>query len=920
MSSVCRGLTLALIATLVIGGCRGQSPAGSRGGLENKLAQSHACRPSQRQLESARATLETKYAKLEREGPKRFDQPQEAQEFYLRQRLPAGRTDLPLEHLQSELVALQRREAIQAESPARDGLPGGIIGWNSIGPGNIGGRSRTIVIDPTDTSTMYAAGVTGGIWKSNDGGANWQISGDLLPNMAVSTIVMDPTDPNILYAGTGEGFFANWAKHRGLGIYKTIDAGGSWDLLAGTVTGVPEGAFYFVNKLAISPNDPNRIYAATITGIWRSTDAGQSWSVILRNPWMLADPPGVPATNGCSVGCTDLAVRSDRDPDVLFATFGSFGKDGLYRSNDGGNTWIQYTTGAEQGRMTFAIAPSDNDRMYILMAQNSTANLGKLYSVFRSDDGGDSWYSSLDFGHPFSEWLLSYVAIATGCYEHPAIYSQGWYDNIIAVDPLNPNIVWVGGIDMYRSDDGAQTFGLSDYWFYPMADPPVPTYLHVDQHMVVFDPDYNGTTNQTMYVGNDGGLWRTLNARAATTQEECPIGPDPGPPPEIVWESVNNSYGVTQFYHGDAARDTDMFVGGAQDNGSSRVLAADTPNDWEMIHGGDGGYVAIDPTNSQRMFIEIQGFPEIQVSYDGGETFTLSVDGITDTDGLFITPFAMDQADPDVLWTGGRRPWRTTNGAQLWEVAGPDLSGPETISAIAIAPSDSNVVYLGFENGYIARTTNALDPSPGWTVFTDGLYGAWVSSIAVDPTDADIAYCTYSTYGSAHALQSTNGGSSWTVIDGSGATGLPDIPAHWIAVRPCNPQQLYVGTELGVFVSDDQGANWTPVNTGLAHTIVETLDFQDNNTLVAFTHGRGAFTAALEPCPCEIRDGDFDRDEDVDATDFAVLAGCLAGPEISVPPPACDACDFSNADLDADGDVDLVDTSAFQSVFTGPLE
>ena len=146
-------------------------------------------------------------------------------------------------------------------------------------------------------------------------------------------------------------------------------------------------------------------------------------------------------------------------------------------------------------------------------------------------------------------------------------------------------------------------------------------------------------------------------------------------------------------------------------------------------------------------------------------------------------------------------------------------------------------------------TANGLDPSPSWTLLADGLYGwGWISSIAVDPEDPDIAYCTYSTYGIPHVLRKDRGSAQWTPIDGSGPTGIPDIPAHWIAVRPCDAQQLYVGTELGAFASDDAGVTWEPVNDGLAHTIVETLDFKDDDTLVAFTHGRGAFVTELAAC------------------------------------------------------------------------
>ncbi|MFH1419953.1 MAG: hypothetical protein ABII12_16895, partial [Planctomycetota bacterium] len=555
-----------LASVLILGltqGCLRRSPGIS---TDETLALSEESpRPSLAMLRAGRAAMQRKYAKLETKGPKRFDQPQEAWNFCLQQRLGSGQTSLPLEHLRVELDKIRARETLQANPRDGGSLPGDVQGWNALGPGNIGGRTRAIVFDPQNPDIMYAAGVAGGIWKSTNGGVEWAVTDDLMLNLAVSTIAIDPSNSNILYAGTGEGFLGGRPGVQGLGIFKSTDAGATWAQLAGTVTGVPEGAFHYVNKLVISPNDPTRVYAATRFGVWRSLDAGQTWSAVLSNPYYIS---GSQTTNGCQLGCTDLAVRTDRNPDVLFAAFGSSQKDGLYRSDDGGDTWLEYTTASYQGRMTIAIAPSDNDVIYLAMADNGgLSGYGRLVSVFRADDGVN-FSSVLDFNHPFSPWLFSYLSIATGCYEHPVIYSQGWYDNIIAVDPVDPTIVWVGGINVFRSDDGGQTFGLAGYWFYYLMDPPPPTQIHPDQHAIVFHPDYDGTTNQVVYVGNDGGLFRTTNARAATSQEECPIGPDPGPPPDIVWENMNNGYGVTQFYHGDSARDADMFVGGAQDNGT----------------------------------------------------------------------------------------------------------------------------------------------------------------------------------------------------------------------------------------------------------------------------------------------------------------------------------------------------------------
>ena len=139
-----------------------------------------------------------------------------------------------------------------------------------------------------------------------------------------------------------------------------------------------------------------------------------------------------------------------------------------------------------------------------------------------------------------------------------------------------------------------------------------------------------------LYVGNDGGLFMTDNARAATSLEDCPL-PGSLPLPEVVWQRLNNSYAVTQFYHGDSAKDRDLFIGGAQDNGTSRVQSAGTPDDWDMIFGGDGGYVAIDPSDSQVVYIEYHVFPSIQKSTDGGDTFVEATSGITDTSYLFKT-------------------------------------------------------------------------------------------------------------------------------------------------------------------------------------------------------------------------------------------------------------------------------------------
>jgi len=795
-------------------------------------------------VEAGREALAAKRQKLATRGPKPFDAPRRAHDFFVEQRMPKGARELPIEHLLEQHELLESRIAGQSMLQAP---PGGIQGWEPLGPGNIGGRTRSLVIDPDDPDLMYAGGVAGGVWKSTDAGASWKATDDFLLNLSIGCLAMDPGDSSVLYAGTGEGFLSVSSFVRGLGIFKSVDAGASWTQLAGTVAVSPSNAFHYVNDIVVSPNDSQRVYAATRTGVWRSDDGGTTWAVVLANPDYVLGPSN---SAGCFTGCTELVVRDDRAPDTLFASFGIAESDGLYRSFDGGDSWQAYTVGSNQGRMTLALAPSDQDVMYVLMADNGTVGgLGQVVDVFRSEDGGDSFEARLNHGSVMDPWLLSNLSLATGCLEEAGpTYHQGWYDSAIAVDPFSPDTVWVGGIDLFRSTNGGRDFQAASYWMFYTLDPTPPYYVHADQHLLVFHPDYDGLFNQTLFACNDGGIFRTENALALASQEDCPL-PGDLPLPELAWQNLNNGYGVTQFYHGDSAKQIPMYVGGAQDNGTSRVLSAQTPDAWELVFGGDGGYVAIDPTNPDVVYVEYQFFPNFQKSIDGGETFVEANNGITDTDGVFITPFAMDQQQPEVLWTGGTRPWRTMNGADLWEPAGPDLPGAGQITAIGIAPSDSEVVYLGFTNGRVAKTTNGLSPSPSWTVYQTGLQGGgWVSCVTVDPVDPTIAYATFSSYGTQHIRRTTDGGQSWSSIDGVGFAGVPDIPVHWLEVRPCNSNQLFAATELGVFASPDAGASWHPANAGLANVVVESLDWKDEDTLVAFTHGRGAFQTSLRPC------------------------------------------------------------------------
>ena len=787
-----------------------------------------------------------------REEPLGHDEPAAAEEYLRQRRAPTGQRDVPVERY---LTALRRMAAMprystatQTVLPPRSAAAGqgtsslaeaSALGrWTPLGPGNFGGRTRALVIHPGNPRIMYAAGVAGGVWKTTDSGASWTPLGDLLANIAVTTLALAPGNPNVLYAGTGEGYF-NGDAMRGAGIFKTADGGAHWTHLANTAG--PD--FYAVNKIVISPLRPARMYAATGTGVLRSLDSGATWGRVL-------DP-------GAFGGCLDLALRIVKKADVVFASCGIFVQATVYRNDaaHAGGSWNPVLRDPGMGRTSLAIAPSNQNVVYALASSNVAGDLEDgLHAVFRSANGGSTWTAQVRNTTPnkLDKVLLSNPSAAffQECFGGTSGFvNQGWYDNVIAVDPRDPNRVWVGGIDLFRSDDGGKTWGLASYWWAnPLAGAFEPSYAHGDQHAIVFHPGYNGRTNKVMFVGNDGGVFRTLDARAATVRTVAGVC-DPTLTP-IVWESLSHGYGVTQFYHGLPYPDGTAYFGGTQDNGTLRSNDAAGTDGWVRILGSDGGFVAIDPNAPWIIYAETFGL-SLRKSTDGGQTFTRKTNGITESNFLFITPYVMDPSNPERLWIGGSRLWRTDNAAETWTSASLVVASDFTprVSAIAVAPSDSNRVLAGTTEGFIHRNQAALTAteSTGWPQSRPRT--GWVSWLAHDPEDPAIAYATYSTFGGgAHVWKSTDGGANWEPLDGTGAGALPDIPVNTIVINPSNRAHLYIGTDVGVFSSLDGGQTWMVENTGFANVPVFALALQGGEgarNLYAFTHGRGAWRVPL---------------------------------------------------------------------------
>ena len=931
-------ISLALICTLLLNGvtltARNAAPKGQKSRVERKTSKA----PTKKQQVSRTAKREAaKERQLLKKNPRvanlfkadsdrdveREDQPQEALEWYLKKRLPKGEKQLPIERYFEAKEKIKHMKRFSSRSnknmpsagDADPVLPGddvefpngtggggagdgsastsGALGtWQSIGPGNVGGRTRALLVDPVNPDVMYAAGVAGGVWKTTNAGSSWLPLNDFLANIAVTTMAFDPSNSSTIYAGTGEGFF-NADGVRGAGIFKTTDAGAHWTRLAATAS---DANFFFINDIVVSPANGQHVYAATRTGVWRSLDGGTSWNqAIVSN-----------AANGAN-GAMDLAIRTDQATDYVFAAVGTFSQSHIFRNTDasGAGTWVDVYTEAAMGRTSLAIAPSNQSVIYAMSASIAAGNYSDgLLAVFRSNSNGDigSWATqvrnnsanlqdTLLLSNPVNAALVQ-CGLGTG----NQFLNQGWYDNVLAVDPTDPEKVWAGGIDLFRSDNGGLNWAVASYWWFQGNGTPPnngdPQLVHADNHVLVFHPNYNGTTNQTLFVGDDGGIYKTANAKTGnvgyvngtspsggtitTTSPICGNEFTPGGfftvPSPVIWSPLNNGYAVTQFYHGLPYPNGQTYFGGTQDNGTNRGTDVAGPNAWARINGGDGGYVGVNPTNTNTLFFETTGL-SLRRSTNGGASSASATTGIAGDTFPFITVFRMDPTTPTRLWIGGRFMWRTDNNATNWTRTSNAQQTGGSITAMAIAPTNSNTVIDGAASGQLRRTTIGLTANAAsvlntvWiqTFTPRGNGNGTISWVEYDPSNANNVWATISNFNgtpningtsAGHVFRSTDGGGTWTLADGTQTPGnvnaIPDIPAHSVVIDPNDNQRIYVGTDLGVFVSLDGGQNWARETTGFSNVVVESLSAVNNNgvtTLFAFTHGRGAFKVTI-PTSC----------------------------------------------------------------------
>lgn len=691
----------------------------------------------------------------------------------------------------------QKKRMAQTEGPIV--VPG--CNWLSIGPRNINGRIRALAIHPTDGNTVYAGSANAGVWVSRDAGQSWKpLMHDegALEIGALAAHLTNPANPMgdvTLYAGTGEPTF--WPGYRGIGVLKSTNSGVTWNLTSSMpAPGNDRLSAILIDPTSVTANPTTtKLYAGgTPGGLYRSTDGGATWTLMLNKK------------------ITGLAM-DPTNPAVIYAA-AAF--EGIFKYDPVTDTWTAFNNGFPAGfpqLILVAIGQSAPHKIYAKLDE----------TVYRFDTGTGSWQSLGNHGGT----------------------TYGYWNNVLAVDPQNSDVIVAGGIVLERSADGGATWQT-------VAG------LHGDQHAAVFD----STNHLNLYAGNDGGVYRGVypSVTAAGT-----------------WSKVSDGLILTQFNQvGGSAAGPNVLGGGTQDNGTNRTVGGLT---WDNVFGADGGFFVVDPATPYLLYAETQNGGLIK-STDGGASWMGAGSGFSG--GPWVTPIVLDPNSPPepnrVLFAGGNSAvYRTTNSAGMWTASSPNVGGG--VMALALAPASSAVVYAGTSVGRVWRSSDNGATQANWREITVGtlagsavLPNRAITDIGVHPTDPDTVYITFSGFNSqtpatpGHVFRgtSTDGWmtSTWTDV----SANLPDIPVNAIVVDPAGPNTLYVGTDVGVFRTTNGGTSWADFGRGLPNLVISDLALNAaGDILRAATYGYGMFELHLgTSCPLVdvyIRDNKLDTGE-----------------------------------------------------------
>ncbi|MFA5010435.1 MAG: T9SS type A sorting domain-containing protein [Ignavibacteria bacterium] len=628
------------------------------------------------------------------------------------------------------------------------------VNWTNLGPtpgyyfdyGNISSRIVTVKFDPSNPNIIYVGAANGGIWKSTDGGLNWVSKSDFEVSLSSGALAIDPNNTNIIYYGTGEATYSG-ASYYGRGLLKSTNGGESWTSIT---AGLPFSSYF--SRLVIKPGNSNTLFAALGTsGLHVSTDAGLTWSVVV------------------SGRCDDIVFSPDGTKAYIVGSGTSY-----KMSTDGGANFNTVTFTPGMGtRNHIAICKSFPNVLYI------SKYSGSSITVYKSTDSGLN-YSQISVGTDFSG-------------------SQAWYDFYMHVNPFNPNIAYVGSIDIWRTTNG-NTF-VNNTNGYSGGN------VHVDQHNMDFHP----TDSNVCISVNDGGIWYSSNKGDS-------------------WMNRNAGLTLTQFYRMTSdPSNANHLAGGTQDNGTQRTKG--TAN-WNAAFGGDGGEVCFHPLNSNYVLGETQN-NGVRRSVNNGESWSSATTGLTGS-GAWVGPIIAHPDSVSIFYTARGQVFKSTNMGSSWVAISSGTSG--TIREMAISKSDTKVMYA--TSGSSVYKSN--DRGYTFALSNSGLPNKTITSIYIHPDSSDVALVTMSGFGGNKIHKTTNGGVNWFSIYGN----LPDSPINDGMFYYPNfaTNIILAATDVGVFMTTNNGTNWTELADGLPNTVAMHMDYNSaSGKLRIGTHGRGTW-------------------------------------------------------------------------------
>lgn len=721
--------------------------------------------------------------KAEPEAGKEFSKTAPADYLDMLRNYPDLQPDLAAYHAGMAQCRAQARAAAKSHAAAFDKQ------WVMEGPNNIGGRINCIAVHPKNSNTIFAGSVYGGIYKSSNGGQSWRPVFDSTAYLAVGCITIDQDSGHIMYAGTGDPSTA-FTAFSGNGIYKSTDEGEHWSYLGLKENGI-------VSKILIHPANKQVLYAATMgylmrrdnyRGLYKSTDGGNNWSKILGPDQ--------------ETGVMDVQMDPN-NPDVLYATtmrrirtnqesIASGTSTRIYKSTDAGANWTLLDNGLPAGswcKVSIDISPASSQVLY---ASISGPNQ-RFKGLYKSSNAGSSWQ-----------------ALNTSGLDSNILGDFAWYFGEVRVNPFRPNEPFLQGVNLWRSKDGGNTWGLgAPEWF---------SYeVHADKHFMHF------YAADAYLLATDGGVYSTIDGGDS-------------------WSRISNMpitqfYRVTVNYHEDK-----VYCGGAQDQGTSRGGAAQ-PNAWDRVLGGDGFKASFAQNDPALIWAQTQN-GRIFYSTQAGINFESATDGVDDNDRKnWDSPYLLSKYNTKAF-LGTQYVYQADDYFNpYFNKISPDLTDGNifgdrfhNISSLAQSERSKDILYAGTSDGNVWRSS---DEGNTWENITAALPQRYVTGLASSYKTPGLVYVTHSGYRSneyiPHIHRSMDTGSTWQDI----SANLPQVGINDVLTFPYNDQVIAVATDGGVYVSINAGQSWQRMGSNMPVFPVFDIEFDTvNRVLIAGTHAR----------------------------------------------------------------------------------